>query len=241
MRLWLRYLKEKRLILLLYALTVFFFVAVGCLYHIENLEKLLYAALLTSTVWSLALLGEGFRYVQKSRQLERAFHHFEHCGELLFDESEEKRIQDLEAGIEAAESFHGAQRMFLSLVCQSHREEQRLWEAKAAERADYYMMWTHQIKTPISAIRLLLDKSELQDRDAFLLKEELFRIEQYAEMVLTFQRLESISSDLVLESHDLYALVKQAVRKYALSFINKSLSLELPSSESVDFLSSLPL
>mgnify|MGYP006922416150 CR=1 FL=1 len=91
MRLWLRYLKEKRLILLLYALTVFFFVAVGSLYHIENLEKLLYAALLTSTVWSLALLGEGFRYVQKSRQLERAFHHFEHCGELLFDESEEKR------------------------------------------------------------------------------------------------------------------------------------------------------
>ncbi len=236
MRLWLRYLKEKRLILLLYALTVFFFVAVGSLYHIENLEKLLYAALLTSTVWGLALLGEGFRYVQKSRQLERAFHHFEHCGELLFDESEEKRIQDLEAGIEAAESFHGAQRMFLSLVCQSHREEQRLWEAKAAERADYYMMWTHQIKTPISAIRLLLDKSELQDRDAFLLKEELFRIEQYAEMVLTFQRLESISSDLVLESHDLYALVKQAVRKYALSFINKSLSLELPSSESGDFI-----
>ncbi len=50
MRLWLRYLKEKRLILLLYALTVFFFVAVGSLYHIENLEKLLYAALLTSTV-----------------------------------------------------------------------------------------------------------------------------------------------------------------------------------------------
>ena len=98
------------------------------------------------------------------------------------------------------------------------------------------MMWTHQIKTPISAIRLLLDKSKLQDRDAFLLKEELFRIEQYAEMVLTFQRLESISSDLVLESHDLYALVKQAVRKYALSFINKSLSLELPSSESVDFI-----
>lgn len=212
MRLWLRYLKERRLFLLLYA------------------------ALLTSTVWGLALLGEGFRYVQKSRQLERAFHHFEHCGELLFDESEDRRIQDLEAGIEAAESFHGAQRMFLSLVCQSHREEQRLWEAKAAERADYYMMWTHQIKTTISAIRLLLDKSELQDRDAFLLKEELFWIEQYAEMVLTFQRLESISSDLVLESHDLYALVKQAVRKYALSFINKSLSLELPSSESGDFI-----
>ena len=232
MRLWLRYLKEKRGILLLYALTVFFFVAVGSLYHIENLEKLLYAALLTSTVWGLALLSEGFRYVRKSRQLERAFHHFEHSGELLLDEADERLLQEMEGDIEAAESFQGAQRMLLSLIRQSHRQEQRLWEEKASERSDYFLMWTHQIKTPISAARLLLDKSGLEDRDAFLLKEELFRIEQYAEMVLTFQRLESISSDMVLEGHDLHALVKQAVRKYALSFINKSLSLELLSPES---------
>ena len=61
MRLWLRYLKERRLFLFLYALTVFFFVSIGSLYHIENLEKLLYAALLTSTVWGLALLWEGLR------------------------------------------------------------------------------------------------------------------------------------------------------------------------------------
>lgn len=228
MRLWLRYFKEKRLILILYALTVFFFILVGSLYHMENLEKLLYAALLTFTVWSLALLGEGLQYVRKSRQLEKTFHHFEFSGELLLPDSEVRFWQKAEGGIEAAESLHEAQLVFLSLVCQAHRKEQRLWEAKASERSDYYMMWTHQIKTPISAIRLLLDKSGLRDRDVFLLKEELFQIEQYAEMVLTFQRLESISTDLVLESHDLYGLLKQAVKKYALSFINKSLSLELP-------------
>lgn len=232
MRLFLRYLREKRQTLILYVLTVFLFVSVGSLYHIENLEKLLYASLLTSTVWSLALLLEGVRYVRKSRQLEKAFHHFEYCKELLSDESGDKLLQEAENGIESAESFQGAQRIFLSMVCQSHEKEQRLWEAKAAERSDYYMMWTHQIKTPISAIRLLLDKSGLKDRDSFLLKEELFQIEQYADMVLTFQRLESISTDLVLQSYDLYALVRQAVRKYALSFINKSLSLELPLPES---------
>lgn len=232
MRLFFRYLKEKRQTLLLYALTVFLFIAVGSLYHIENLEKLLYASLLTSTVWGLALLLEGIGYVRRSRQLERAFHHFEHSGELLTEESEDKLLQEAENGIESAESFHGAQHIFLSMVCQAHKKERRLWEAKAAERSDYYLMWTHQIKTPISAIRLLLDKSGLQDRDSFLLKEELFQVEQYAEMVLTFQRLESISTDLVLQSYDLHALIRQAVRKYALSFINKSLSLELPSPES---------
>ena len=47
MRLWLRYLHEKRQIVLLYFVTAFLFITIGSLYHFENLEKLLYAALLT--------------------------------------------------------------------------------------------------------------------------------------------------------------------------------------------------
>ena len=42
MKFWIRYIKEKRLVLCLYGVTVFLLVAVGCLYHIENLYRLLY-------------------------------------------------------------------------------------------------------------------------------------------------------------------------------------------------------
>lgn len=228
MRLWLRYCKERRLFLVLYALTAFLFVAVGSLYHIENLEKLLYATLLTLTIWGIAIFRDCFLYVRKSTQLEKTFQHFAHSGELLFSESWQRHFLETDNDIYAAEDFDMAQRTLLSLVCEMHGKEKRQWEEKASERGDYYMMWTHQIKTPISAINLLLDKACLQDRDSFLLKEELFRIEQYADMVLTFQRLESMSSDLVLEGHALYQLLKQAVKKYTLSFINKALSLDLP-------------
>jgi signal transduction histidine kinase len=68
---------------------------------------------------------------------------------------------------------------------------------RLAEMNDYYTLWAHQIKTPIAAMRLLL----ADDRtDPGALGQELFKIEQYAEMVLHYLRLESLSADLVLRS-----------------------------------------
>ncbi len=231
MRLWLRYLREKRPTLLLYALTIFLFLMVGSLYHIKNLEKLLYAALLTLTLWGIAIVWEGSGYVHKSRELEKAFRHYALSGELLFSKSLARQLQETDFCIEAAESFQMAQSIFLSLAYEMQKKERQQLAEKASERGDYYMMWTHQIKTPISAMRLLLDKSDLPGRESFLLKEKLLEIEQYTEMVLTFQRLESISSDLVLQSHDLYSLLTRAVKKHSISFITKHLSLELPDME----------
>ncbi|MGB4496697.1 MAG: ATP-binding protein, partial [Bacillota bacterium] len=83
--------------------------------------------------------------------------------------------------------------------------------------------WAHQIKTPIAAMRLLL-QSEQSETNSELL-EQLFKVEQYVEMVLQYLRLENISSDLVLKEHSLDTIVKQAVRKYSNSFIRKKIKL----------------
>lgn len=227
MRLWLRYLSEKRSVLLLYFLTALLFLTVGSLYHIENLEKLLYATLLSIFFWAAAGVWGGFRYVRRSRRLEEAFRHYEQSGELLFSEAEEKRLKDLEYSIDSAQDLHTACLTLLSLMRERHRREQLSWEDRSIERNDYYCLWTHQIKTPIAAMKLLLEESGLQDRSGFLMKEEIFKIEQYVEMVLTFQRLESISADLTLQEYDLDTLVKKALRKYSVLFINKSLKLDL--------------
>ena len=107
------------------------------------------------------------------------------------------------------------------------RERDRLFEnAETArlETMDYYTLWVHQIKTPIAAIRLLLQEEENgQSRE---LQSELFKIEQYVEMVLSYLRLESSVSDFVIGRHDLDAMVRQAVRKYAPQFIRKKIALE---------------
>lgn len=226
MRLWIRYLQEKKLTMALYFLTAGLFVAVGSLYHIENLGKLFYAAVLTLAVWAVAGILEGIKYVQRSRRLEAVFRHYEQSGEMILGE-DEKRLEPLADSIEYAESYEQAQALFLKAMNERQGKERRRWEQKTAERGDYYLMWTHQIKTPIAAMRLLLERVELADRDSFLMKEELFKIEQYVEMVLAFQRLESISDDMVLQQYKLHSLVRQAVKKYSVLFINKGLKLEL--------------
>lgn len=96
---------------------------------------------------------------------------------------------------------------------------------QTTEMTDYYTLWAHQIKTPIAAMKLLLEQKEALN--SYMLETELFKIEQYVEMVLQYLRLESISSDLVLKSYPLEQIVRQAVKKYAMSFIGKKLTLEL--------------
>lgn len=88
---------------------------------------------------------------------------------------------------------------------------------------EYYTIWAHQIKTPIAAMRLLL-QSEQSSKNTELL-EQLFKIEQYVEMVLQYLRLENMNSDLVFKRYSLDDIVKQAIRKYSKSFIRKRIKL----------------
>lgn len=97
-------------------------------------------------------------------------------------------------------------------------------DVSQTEMIDYYTLWVHQIKTPISAMRLLLQTEELTQNSE--LSSELFKIEQYVEMVLGYLRIENISSDLVLSKYDLSNVVKQAIRKYATIFIGQKITLD---------------
>ena len=91
------------------------------------------------------------------------------------------------------------------------------------DMVDYYTIWAHQIKTPIAAMRLILqsNKSEINDE----LLEQLFKTEQYVEMVLQYIRLENMNSDLVFKRYSLDNIIKQAVRKYSKLFIRKKIKL----------------
>ena len=103
------------------------------------------------------------------------------------------------------------------------QEEQIKMEQKYRDMMEYYTMWTHQIKTPIAAMRLLL-----QEEDTPLSREmqsELFQTEQYVQMALQYLRMEKMTSDLVFARYDLDALIRQAVRKYAPLFIRRKIIL----------------
>lgn len=91
------------------------------------------------------------------------------------------------------------------------------------EMTDYYTVWVHQIKTPISSMKLMLQN---EDTDmARRLSAELFRIEQYVGMVLAFLRLDSESSDYVFREYDLDSIIRQSVKKFSIEFIERKIRL----------------
>ncbi|MDD6798722.1 MAG: sensor histidine kinase [Clostridia bacterium] len=96
-------------------------------------------------------------------------------------------------------------------------------KAKEQDSIDYYTIWVHQIKTPISVMQMILQGEDTEEHRE--LAAELFRIEQYVGMVLSYLRLGSSSTDFVFKEYEIDSIIKQAVHKYALSFIRKRIKL----------------
>lgn len=102
-------------------------------------------------------------------------------------------------------------------------EEYGKYQAGRAEMIDYYATWVHQIKAPIAVMRVLLQSEDTPVNQEILA--ELFRVEQYVEMVLCYIRLGDGASDLVIEEYALDTLIRRAIRKYAGQFIRKHIRL----------------
>lgn len=111
------------------------------------------------------------------------------------------------------------------LAVQKERESaQNRLEKEWEDAKRYYALWSHQIKTPLAALKLLLQEDPL-DRHALEL--EVLKAEQYVEMALQYQRMSGGTQDLVLGEYDLDSIVKQAVKRTAPLFIYKRLRLVL--------------
>lgn len=100
-------------------------------------------------------------------------------------------------------------------------------DSRIRDTVDYYTVWAHQIKTPIAAMRLTLQKEDVPE--ARRLASELSRIEQYVEMVLVFVRLGSDYSDYVFTQQDIDEIIKSSVKKFASEFIDRRIRLEYDS------------
>lgn len=98
------------------------------------------------------------------------------------------------------------------------------YDSRCTEMLDYYTMWVHQVRTPIAAMRLLLQSEDTPDKGE--LEEQLFKTEEYVGMVLQYLRIGDMGADLKICQYRLDDIVRQAVRKYSRSFIRRRLSLD---------------
>ena len=117
------------------------------------------------------------------------------------------------------EAYDAALRRLCAMLAKSETDRQR----QRIENADSFTLWVHQIKTPIAAMQLIL--REQDDARSRELLAELFRIDQYAEMALTYARLESPTTDLVLRRCAVEPIVRSVVRQYAGQFVRRHVAL----------------
>ena len=204
------YVYDHRHVCLWIVLSSIVFAVVFALYGITL--KAVWYPLLISGMIGIVLLVLGFiRFGKKHRELDHIF-------------IEKGAISDITDALPSAETLEEEDYQSLIARIESvYRAEKGEWEAARRDMDDYYATWVHQIKAPIAVMKVLLQQEDtLENRE---LSAELFRVEQYAEMALSYIRLGEGASDLVIQEYALDGIVRKAVRKYAGQFIRRKIRL----------------
>lgn len=84
---------------------------------------------------------------------------------------------------------------------------------------DYFLLWLHQIKTPISATKLLLDQNPLSP---IALKKQIVYIENYTQLALNYFRLKNINQSLTIDYVDLDVVITNVLKKISILFIDNN-------------------
>ena len=193
------------------------FFLIGYLYDIP-FEKTRYIAEFSGAGVFLCLLVDILKYAERWKELKRC---------IATSDTYPGMFYTVPGDLEA---------LYRSMIAKMRQEKEELIfedQKRYTEMMDYYGMWAHQIKTPIAAMRILvqsgMDREENEENQKLFrqLQMELFKTEQYVEMVLSYLKIGDIAKDMVLERCDLGKVVRQAVKKYSRLFILQKLSLEM--------------
>ena len=208
------YLKKNTKVYILFVVFIFIFFIMFYLYNLP-LEALIYTG---SFCFLTALIASFLDFVNYRESYKKL---------IFLEKNILNDLEDLPKSLDIRIDYYH------KIIEKLYEELEKLTQEnrqKNTDMVDYYSMWVHQIKTPIAAMNFLLDNEEI---DRKILQQELFKIERYVEMVLTYIRLDSISSDYVITKINLDEVVKDSVKKYATIFINKKIKLNYVSHETM--------
>lgn len=203
-----KYLYDHRKIILFWGILAILNIFIGFLYHFP-LERSLLWIVLSGFIGVLVSLYDFINYRKKNiaiKSLNKPLRNIE--------------IKQLPQPRNTLEKEYGELIKSMSTTLSQTETDARKNEQNIVE---YYTMWVHQIKIPISALHLIFQDEESESVEE--MKAQLFKIEQYVESVLQYLRLESTSTDYSFQKIDLDDIIKESVKKYAPFFIRKRLPL----------------
>ena len=183
------------------------FAAVFSLYSLET-EAVLYASLLCLVLGAIVTAVRYIRFRAEYEKRQRLIQNIE----LLNEHLPEAVTPEQKQWVDMIEK--------LNELC---RQAQSRLKGERTEMLDYFTVWVHQIKIPISVMHMELENASGDEVRG--LSEQLFRIEQYVEMVLCYFRLDGSAADLVSEKVQVDEVIRAGIRKYAPLFISKRIGI----------------
>ncbi|WP_195467630.1 ATP-binding protein [Clostridium sp. D43t1_170807_H7] len=204
------YYKDKLGIIMKFIVFIGIFFIVYSLYHLP-LGVFLYASLLVVTLGFLFSLYDFNNYYNKHKILVSVLNEVEFSMDKL-SKSNSLIYKDYENIIKAL--YKNKTNLKTDL------------DFKYENIVNYYTMWVHQIKTPISAFFMIVQSMDASPEKA-MMKQELFKINEYVDMVLYYIRLDTLNYDLKLQEYELKDIIQSAIKKYSATFIYKKIALKL--------------
>ena len=207
MKLFLSYIRQRQKGLIAFVLFCAVFAASFLLYHLPILA-ILYPALFCILIGAVFVIWDFSRAKQKHQML--------------------SEIQNLTAAtLDTLPEAHGADdedyQDIIRMLQQEVLESNDLASARYQDLVEYYTVWVHQIKTPITSMRLSLEKEDTALSRK--LSSDLFQIERYVEMVLAYLRLDASTSDYVIREYALDEIIQHSITKFAPEFIARRIHL----------------
>lgn len=206
MKLFLDYINKIKFYIILQLFPVILAEIIFFLYQLP-IEPMVYVTVFWLITGICACLNGFYRYRKKVEQLE------------LIAAAPDINLSQMDSPVGQDERF---QQEIMQQLNQMRIDVENASQKSSEDMTDYYTMWAHQIKTPIFALRLLLQESTEENKEKL---SELFKIEQYVEMVLGYLRTEDMSSDLKLSRCSLDRIIRDQIHKYAGIFVSKKLTL----------------
>ena len=172
------------------------------------LEDLAYLLILELFVLGVIMTVDLIRYKARVKQVE----------DLL-----KRPVVEQSSNVEAKDILEERYVDLIHAQEKSRVDTENMSAKSSKDMEQYYNIWVHQIKTPISGMNVLLQSMEPTE-EVGELQNQLFSVEQYVDMALQYQKIKSTTNDFSFAEIPLNKVIRENIRKYARLFIAKKLA-----------------
>lgn len=99
------------------------------------------------------------------------------------------------------------------------------------EIESYFLLWVHQIKTPITASKLLLERKNEDNKEEVL--QEIIQIDNYTNLALNYLKIMNESTDMSFKEIELDTIIQNIIKRYAMIFIHNKTKLHYEKIDSI--------